>query len=679
MRSTRLTIWILMWTAILTRSSPATAELVRWEITSRESYAAGRSFGRTGSYERIKGKVHFELDPNVSQNSSIVDLKHAPLNDKGRVAFWGDLEILAPTDLAKSNGTVLYDVNNRGNKTALGFFNSGDPGDGFLMNHGFTIVWSGWDGELLPNPDKLVMSPPVATDSGSTITGSVRCEVISNHATKRMVVNWDAHGSYRPTKAGLKDATLTVRERPDDPRMPIARDKFQIHVTDQTSESPSQLPKVELEFPEGLQAGWIYELIYEAQDPLVHGVCFAEVRDLISALKHGGGDKHPFAPNSPQHFKRALGFGVSQSGRFLREFLQSGFNADEHDRIVFEGLMPHVAGAGLGSFNHRFAQPTRHVNQHDHHDYPGDRFPFTYATQTDPLSGRTDGILAHAIKSNTVPKLMHTQSAGEYYTRSGSLVHTDPMGEHDAEIPDSVRIYAFGGTQHGPAGWPATNGVGKYVANPGDYKPLLRALILSLNDWVQDKSSPPPSLFPRIADGTLVRLTTAEKAFVAIPGVDFPKVMQQPPFLDFGGRWHSDRIVDIQPPAQKGHYQTLVPKPGVDGNETSGTLLPPDVAVPLGTHTGWNLRRADVGAESELVSLGGAYLPFAVSQKERISLGDPRPSLEERYGSYTGYMDQLAAKCQEMAAKGYLVLDDIPRIMRTQAERARPLFEQLSR
>ncbi|MDB5391109.1 MAG: hypothetical protein JWM11_6755 [Planctomycetaceae bacterium] len=669
---------IAVFALVMLTSSRTSAELVRWEITSRQPYAEGRQFGATGAYERIAGKVHFELDPNAAPNALIVDLRYAPLNARGRVEFWGDLLILAPADLTKSNGTVLYDVNNRGNKTALSFFNNGDPGDGFLMQHGFTVVWSGWDGELLPNSDKLRMSPPVAKDHGKPLTGPVRCEIIANSLTKRMVVNWDAHGSYRPTEAGLKAATLTVRERPDDPRVPLARDKFQIHVTDLPSDSPTQLPKVELEFPDGLQPGLIYELIYEAQDPLVHGVCFAEVRDLIAALKHGGGDKHPFGEHSPQHFKRALGFGVSQSGRFLREFLQSGFNADEQGRIVFEGLMPHVAGGGLGSFNHRFAQPTRHVNQHDHHDYPGDRFPFTYGTQTDSLSGRTDGILKRATETKTVPKVMHTQSAGEYYTRSGSLVHTDPTGEHDAELPDTVRVYAFGGTQHGPAGWPPAKGVGKYFSNPGDYKPLLRALLLSMNDWVQDKKLPPPSLYPKIADGSLVRLDAAQKAFVTIPGVEFPKVVQQPPFLDFGPRWYSDRIPDVQPPVQKGQYQVLVPRPGTDGNETSSTLLPPDVAIPLGTHTGWNLRRADVGAENELVSLGGAYIPFAVTKKEREIAGDPRLSLEERYGTYKGYIDKLEAKCGELAREGYILRDDVPRIIRTQAERARPLFEQLS-
>ncbi|MDB5341032.1 MAG: hypothetical protein JWN70_6651 [Planctomycetaceae bacterium] len=667
----------LVWLALLASASPASAEVIRWEITSRTPYASGQKFGDVGPYEKIIGKVHYAVDPTDKANQDIVDLVRAPKNAAGKVEFWSDVVILTPADPAHANGPLLYDVNNRGNKLALGFFNKGDPGDGFLLRHGFTVVWSGWDGELLPGGDRLRLSPPIATDGDKKITGIVRCEMNPGSAITRTVINWDNHGAYRPTEAGLKSATFTVRERPDDPRKPIARDQFTIHVTEVPSDSPTQLPKVELEYPAGLKAGFIYELIYEAQDPLVHGVCFASVRDLISALKHGGGEQHPFAKNTKPKFTRALGFGVSQSGRFLREFLQSGFNADEQGRIVFEGLMPHVAGGGLGSFNHRFAQPTRHVNQHDHHDYPADRFPFTYETQIDPLSGATDGILKRATASQTVPLVMHTQSAGEYYTRSGSLVHTDPLGENDSKLPDTVRVYAFGGTQHGPAGWPPSKGVGKYFNNPGDYKPLLRALILALDRWIVEKQAPPPSVYPQLANGTLVKLADAQQAFVRIPGVEFPPVMQQPPFLDLGPRWYSDRIIDLQPPVQKGIYQARVPKPGKDGNETAGTLLPPDVAVPLGTHTGWNLRRPEMGAENELVSLGGAYIPFALTKKEREKSGDPRLSLEERYGSLRGYIDQLEARCRDMVKQGYLVADDIPTIIQTQTQRARPLFEEL--
>ncbi len=662
---------------VLGQTSVGSAEVIRWEIVSRTPYANGQKFGDVGAYEQIVGKVYFAIDPAAKANQEIVDLTRAPKNADGKVEFWSDLFLLTPAEPKRGNGALLYDVNNRGNKLALGFFNKGDPGDGFLMQHGFTVVWSGWDGELLPGNHRLRLSPPIATDGDKKITGLVRCEMNPGSALKRTVINWDNHGAYRPTEAGLKNATLTVRERPDDPRQPIARDQFTIHITDVESDSPTQLPKVELEYPAGLKAGFIYELIYEAQDPLVHGVCFAGVRDLIAALKHGGGEAHPFATDDAAKFQRAIGFGVSQSGRFLREFLQSGFNADEQGRIVFEGLLPHVAGGGLGSFNHRFAQPTRHVNQHDHHDYPADRFPFTYETQTDPLSGQTDGILRRAVASQTVPLVMHTQSAGEYYTRSGSLVHTDPLGEKDAQLPDTVRVYAFGGTQHGPAGWPPSKGAGKYFNNPGDYKPLLRALLLALDRWIVTKQAPPPSVYPQLADGTLVKLAEARTAFVRIPGVEFPTVMQQPPLLDLGPLWYSDRIIDQQPPRQKGIYHALVPRPGKDGNETAGTLLPPDVAVPLGTHTGWNLRRADVGAENDLVSLGGAYIPFAITKKARELAGDPRLSLEERYGSFRGYIDQLEARCAEMQKQGYLLAEDIVPVIQQQTQRARALFEQL--
>ena len=678
----RIASRIVVWACILlvfSHATRASAEVTRWEIVSRTPYANGQKFGEVGAYEQIVGKVHFAIDPAAKANQDIVDLTRAPKNTDGKVEFWSDLFLLTPADPARRNGALLYDVNNRGNKLALGFFNKGDPGDGFLMRHGFTVVWSGWDGELLPGNNRLRLSPPIATDGDKKITGLVRCEMNPGSALTRTVINWDNHGAYRPTEACLKNATLTVRERPDAPRQPIARDQFTVHVTEVESDSPTQLPKVELEYPAGMKAGFIYELIYEAQDPLVHGVCFASVRDLIAALKHGGGQGHPFEKREGNKFQRAIGFGVSQSGRFLREFLQSGFNADEQERIVFEGLMPHVAGGGLGSFNHRFAQPTRHVNQHDHHDYPGDRFPFTYETQTDPLSGQTDGILRRATASKTVPLVMHTQSAGEYYTRSGSLVHTDPLGEKDAKLPDTVRIYAFGGTQHGPAGWPPSKGAGKYFNNPGDYKPLLRALILALDRWIVTKQAPPPSVYPQLADGTLVKLSAARSAFVRIPEVEFPPVMQQPPLLDLGPLWYSDRIIDHQPPRQKGIYQALVPRPGKDGNETAGTLLPPDVAVPLGTHTGWNLRRAEMGAENDLVSLGGAYIPFALTRKERELAGDPRPSLEERYGSFRGYIDQLEARCDEMQKQGYLLEDDIVPVIQTQTQRVRSLFEQIGK
>lgn len=674
----------------------ASAAVTRFEIERREPFAGGQAFGDVGPYEKIVGRVVYAIDPALRQNQAIVDLQHAPQNKAGLVEFQGDLVILAPVDPRRGNGAILYDVNNRGNKLALGFFNYGgggnaanEPGDGYLMRQGFTIVWSGWDGELLPGGDRLRLYPPIAKENGKTITGLVRCELVPlTNSSRSLVVNWDNHGSYRPTPNGLANASLTVRAKPELPREPISRGDFQVHVTEFPEAHASQLPKVEIEVAGGLKAGQIYELIYEAEDPLVHGVCFAGVRDLITALKHGDGTGNPFVvppsggrQSPPQggttNFARAHGFGVSQSGRFLREFLYSGFNEDEHCRKVFDGLIPHVSGSGLGSFNHRFAQPTRHCNQHDHHDYPADRFPFGYGTICDPLSGQTDGILRRATATNTAPRVMHTQSAGEYWTRSGSLTHTDPLGECDVEIPDGVRIYLFGGTQHGPAGFPPSRGQGQNLANPGDYKPYLRSLLVALDRWSRDDMCPPPSVFPTIRDGTLVAWQQAATSFPSIPGVRYPTIIQQPPLLDWGPRWESEQIVDFQPPKVRGQYVVRVPRCGPDGNEL-GCLSPPEVAVPLATFTGWNPRNKESGAENQLMSLTGSYIPFATTRAERQTSGDPRTSLEERYGSLDKYITQLRDKCRDLEAGGYLLPEDTARITRQQTERAKPLFDKIS-
>lgn len=669
-------------------AAPATAEVTRFEIKNREPFANGKVFGSTGAYERIIGRVYFELDPDLPQNRHVIDLKLAPRNARGRVELSSDLLILAPQDLSKGNRSLLYGVNNRGNLNTLRQFNfaagSNDPkderhaGDGFLMRHGFTVVWSGWDGELLPGNNRLrLFPPPVANE----ITGIVRCEIIPASDTTRTVVNWANHGSYRPTEDGLKTATLTHRLLAGHPRVPIARVDWKLHVTDIESDSPTQLPKVELEYPQGLKKLQIYELIYEAHEPVVMGTSFTSVRDLVSALKHGTGKDNPLLIDGVSPIERAHSFGVSQSGRFLREMMYWDFNADERGRKVFDGVIPHVSGSGLGSFNHRFAQPTRHAAQHDHHDYPPDRFPFGYGTQTDPLSGLTEGILARSVSSGSVPFIMHTQSSSEYWNRSGSLVHTDPLGTRDAEIPGNVRLYFFGGTQHGPSGFTTATGDGQTAPNPADYKPFLRALLLALDRWAKDGTKPPPSVYPKISDGTLVPFTRNATRFPAIPGIRYPGVIQQPSYLDFGPRWQDERIVDNQPPIPRGDYRVLVPRSGPDGNEL-GCLSPPEVAVPIATYTSWRLHSAEDGAKGgaeggaadQLYSLSGSYIPFPVTRAEREKTADPRQSLEERYGTLEKYLGQLEAQCRKYEKAGYLLEDDTERTLQIHRKRVAPLF-----
>ena len=658
------------------------AEVTRFEIIKRQPFAGGQSFGEVGPYESITGRVYYELDPESPANQHVIDLKLAPCNERGKVELSADLVILSPQDLTKGNGALLYGVNNRGGLNALRHFNyaqgSNNPleakhaGDGFLMRHGFTVIWSGWDGELLPGSNKLRLSPP--TIEKENITGQVRCEIVPSSDTTRTVVNWANHGSYRPTEKGIKNATLTHRLLVDHPRVVIPREEWKLHVTEMESDSPAQLPMVELEYAKGLKQLNIYELIYEAQDPVVMGTGFTAVRDLISAIKHGGGSDNPLLANGAPAIKRAHSFGVSQSGRFLREFVYWDFNADEEGRKVFDGIIPHVSGSGMGSFNHRFAQPTRHAGQHDHHDYPPDRFPFAYETQTDPLSGLTEGILTRSIKSGTAPLVMHTQSASEYWNRSGSLVHTDPLGNKDAEIPDNVRLYFFGGTQHGPGGYTTEAGTGQTAPSHADYKPFVRSLLLALDRWAKDGTTPPPSVYPTISEDTLVAWTQNATDFPSIPEINYPGVIQQPSYLDFGPRWQKEGIVDNQPPIPRGVYRVLVPRSNADGNPL-GCLSAPEVAVPVGTFAGWRLRREDGPAASQLYSLSGSYIPFPAKKAERAESGDPRRSLEARYGTLDVYFEQLNAQCLEYEKSGYLLPEDTVRILKIQQERVASLFQ----
>ncbi|WLD12279.1 alpha/beta hydrolase domain-containing protein [Planctellipticum variicoloris] len=665
----------------------AAGEVVRFEILERAPLAGGKAYGATGAYERITGRVYYAVDPALPQNRQVIDLPLAPRNGAGKVEFSADFCILAPADSARGNGCALYDVNNRGNKLALGMFNYGggnaldaekDLGDGFLFRHGFTVVWSGWDGELLPAEHRLRLAAPAAVSPAGPITGLVRCEVCPTSPVTRMAVNWANHGSYRPTAGGIAKATLTVRERPDDSRHVVSRDQWELHVTELPDQPVGQLPKVELEVPAGMKPGFLYEVIYEAQDPVVMGAGFLGVRDLISALKHGTGADHPLLRDGKPVIRDAIGFGVSQSGRFLREYLYSGFNEDERGRKVFEGLIPHVAGGGLGSFNHRFAQPTRHGSQHDHADYPVDRFPFAYEVQRDPFSGAEDGLLRRAEASGTAPLIMHTQSAAEYWTRAGSLPHTTADGKADAHPPANVRFYTFGGTQHGPSKWPPEAGSGKNLANPGDYKPFLRSLLLTMLTWMREGIEPPPSRIPSIADGTLAGWSTKETKFPALSGVIYPLVIRQPPWLDLGPRWSDERIIDHQPPRIIGHYSVLVPKCGPDGNEL-GCLLPVEVAAPVATYTGWNVRSRSAGAEDQLVSLTGSYIPFSLNRVERQATGDLRVSLEERYGTLERYMQQFDQAIETLQEAGFLLAEDAKRLPGLHRERVAPLFEKLPR
>jgi hypothetical protein len=659
--------------ACLALPVPSPAAVTRIEIRERLPYADGRAFDGVGAYQRLLGRVHFAVDPAAAANARVVDVELAPRNATGMVEFAADLEILAPVDLTKARGTLLYDVNNRGNRLALGQFNTG--ADEFLMRQGYIVVWSGWIAEVLPGGGRLRLDAPVATENGEPITGLVRADMAPDSATERMNITYGAtNGSYEPTERGLREATLTWRLREADPRVPIPRQQWRIETTWQTGGSErGALPLVELVIPAGFRPGCLYELIYEAHGPIVQGLGMAGIRDLVSCLRHETGVMNPLLVDGRPVVERAIGFGVSQSGRLLRMFLYDGFNADESGRPVFDGLIPHVAGAGLGFFNHRFASPTRHNTQHDNHLYPVDLFPFAYGDQTDPHTGRAEGLLTKARAAGVVPKIVHTQTSAEYWTRAGSLVHTDPQGLEDAQIPPEVRIYAIGGAQHGPgSGVPGERTTGWLPANPTDYRPIMRALLTALDDWIGQGIEPPASFYPRVSEGTLRGWRHDDSGWPPLPGVRYPDIIHQPEWRDYGPEFAALRRISVHPPGIRGNYRVLAPAYDPDGNE-QGLLALPSIAVPVATYTGWNLRHPSIGSETELVSLMGSYVPFPRTAADRQRTGDPRRAVLERYPTYDAYIEQFTAAARRLIDQRYLLADDLPLLL-DQAAKNRALW-----
>jgi hypothetical protein len=630
--------------------------LVRLEITERQPVLDGQSFGDTGAYEQLEGRAHFALDPQHSLNAPIVDLALAPRNGEDRVECSADFWILQPVEAARGNGNLLYYVVNRGRKGALSTFNlaagSNRPqtpaefGDGLLMQQGYTVAACGWQADVPPeapdNPHLLTLNVPTIN-----ATGPVSCEILVDETTQIHSLGSRYHAPYEVADGCEQIAQLSVRERPYETATPIARSEWSFDRLDDG--------RAAIYYAAGFQPGLIYNLVYTGKDPRVMGLGLAVTRDFVSHLKSSAYSSNPS--------KRAYGFGSSQSGRFLRHLLYEGFNEDEDGRQVFDALQVNVAGAGRGSFNHRFAQPSRHASAHFDVFYPTEQFPFSDAVQTDPHSGQRGGLLDRCRERGVTPKVFYINSSSEYWNRGGSLIHTDVDGCTDLEIAPEVRIYHFASTQHGAAELPS--GPDILPGNPVDFRLGHRALLLALDRWVRDGIVPPASRYPQLADGTLVDPHGALFTFPSLPGLVPPTVHRTPRRLDHGPDWPKG-IIGTEPPAVGHQYAALVPAIDADGNELAGIRLP-EVAVPLGTFVGWRLRSEQMGAPWAMVGLAGAWLPFAACE----SPGDPRPTLAVRYVDIDDYAERCVQAAHALVAEQLLLERDITRV----DQRARQMYE----
>lgn len=637
-----------------------------FEITRRTAYAH--------DYERIDGKLHFAVDPNAAANRRITDLDKAPRDAEGKVRFWADLVLLQPADSARANGRLLSYVVNRGGRVGVPFNRAAprlatlpptdeiDPGDGWLMRRGWTVAFCGWQWDIDRQPGLTGLEAPQALGpDGKPLRGTVVIAFQPNERqTYHHLSHWPlypppgrqpyAHQPYPAANVDDPDAQLFAAASRGGERTPIARDKWRF-ARDEGGRPVADDSYVWLEG--GFQPGTWYEVVYTTRICPVVGTGLLAIRDSTAWLRHGAGPDHPAAGQI--HY--TYGHGRSQCGRFLRQFVYDGLNIDEQGRQVFDGLLPDVAGARRGEFNQRFGQPSE-TNPRGF----GGLFPFTSDDETDPLTGQTDGLLRRQRQLGAVPKIFTTNTASEYWRADCSLIHTNIEGTRDVEPPAEERIYVIAGHQHG-AGVPVRadrTPIGARGANPFnivDGSTALRAFLVNLDDWVTRGVEPPPSAFPRLADGTAITREAALGQFESIPGLALLDAAALPRLrrLDLG----PDAVDGVgRLPATTGEpYPSFVSAIDVDGNEVTGIRVP-DISTPVATHTGWEPRHPETGGAGQFLDMMGTSLPFAPTAAERAA-DDPRRAVAERYRDREDYVRQARAAAEQLAAERYILAEDV--------------------
>ena len=682
---------------------PAGARITKLQINSRAVAYGGASFGSVGQYETLRGVAFGEVDPHDPLNEVITDIKLAPRNARGMVEYNMDFWISKPVDMARANGTLLHDVPNRGNVRSLelNVGGSGDSvaGDGFLQRQGFTLSDNGWEGDLSTG---LQIRLPVARNKdGSEITNGIRTEYILNGAPTS-TQDLSTPPAYESISTSNARATLTRRVHQDDARELIPNSDWAF--ADCSAVPFPGVPSTKKVCLKGnFDTNHIYELLYTAKNPMVLGLGFAATRDFISFLRNSNGastgkcsrkhhgdedrgrgrdddedDEHgrrhapcPAAGPMPENplgesIQNAIIYGSSQSGRYIRTFIQLGFNQDENRNLTLEGAIPHKA-SNRGAFNVRFGQPDRlSGTQHTERQFPGAESPQTWGVSDDKISGVKAGQLDRCRKSDSCPKIFHTNTDTEYWQALMALNTTDSDSKHDLKIPRNVRIFLYSGTRHGggdvtmqlPTVVPAPPANCQLRTNNNPFIHGQRALLVALRDWVVHGTHPPSSLYPTLDSGTLVRLSDIHYPY--IPAVNFTVagIATQKFYLDRGPLFNVEDISGVmrEPPIKRGAYSVRMPQVDADGNTIAG-LPNTNMLVPLATYLGWNVRKAGF-SEGDSCDLTGAIVPFFRTLAERLAANDPRPSLQERYPTHADYVAKVTAAANSLVSRRLLLPED---------------------
>ena len=663
-------LFVMLMAGTLLSAVKTQAGIVRIDITGTSPAFGGKTFGKAGAYEKLVGRAYGEVDPALPQNAVITDLQLAPRNARGLVEYSMDFYILKPVDLKRGNHKLFAEIPNRGGKLFGGFNNSSggnDPGaaeqteENFLMNMGYTIIWSGWDVSAGTGNHNLTITVPVAVHpDGSAVTG-LSYEYVSFDNDKSTGYTL----TYPAASLSKEQASLTVRQLLND--------------------TPQVVPQAGWEYRDDhtialLPAGStfrqsaIYEFVYTAKDPLVAGLGLAATRDLISFLRHAKEDADKHSNPLAGDIRFTYSFAISQPARYMNDFQTLGFNLDEQGRLVFDGIENWLGGGSGVGINYRFAQPGRTERNRQNHLYPEGIFPFAYPVLNDALSGRSGGRIAGYHPAGPYPKILEINSANEYWVKAASLLHTDPDG-NDLPDPGNVRFYLVSGMQHGSG---SSAGINQQLQNPTRPEPVLRALFIALDEWVTKGVRPPDSNVPRRKNGTAAMTVStpgkltgvvpqAVLGWPSIPGVTYTGLITVRHYFDYGPQFNKG-IITQYPLQATNHpvYQNFVSKVDQDGNELAGIRLPP-VAAPVATLTGWALRRDGYGLHDGGES-AGQNIPFKTTKAERLAAGDPRLSLEERYGTHDKYVEAVTKAARRLEVQRLLLPEDVQQYTRMARE-----------
>jgi hypothetical protein len=637
-------------------TAPADARITRIEITSVESPTfEGRTFGAVGAYEKLRGRAHGELDPLDAQNAVITDIELAQ-RVGGKVQYSMDIYILKPLDLGKGNRKLFMEVNNRGGKLFGPFNGSGggnnpstaaDAGDAFLMHRGYSLAWSGWDPGAPAGGDRLTINVGPALPG---ITGPSYEYIVFDNAT-----TMSSPLAYPAATLDKSRARLTVKQHLRDTAVEIPASGWNYNAAG-TAISLASGPFAQ---------SAIYEFSYEAKDPVVAGIGFAATRDFVSYLKSDAAD-NPLRGRVDS----ALAFTISQPARYMNDFINLGFNEDENGRRVFDGVLNWLGGGNGDALNYRFAQSGRTERNRQNHRYPEAPFPFAWPELTDPYTGKTAGRGVRCNATGTCPKVMESNSSNEYWVKTGSLLHSFPDGRDLPRDPENVRFYLLSGVEHTVGGAPPMSaGICQQFRNSTNPNPVLRALFVALDQWVNADVAPPKSEVPGpgqrafstpLSDGVGF-VPQAALGWPSIPGVTYSGLITVRHLFNFGPDFDQG-ILSINPPDFSGPvYPSYVSKVDADGNEIAGIRLP-DVAAPIATTTGWGLRAAAFGGGPwDGCEASGQWIPFKRTKAERVAAGDPRVSLEERYKDHAGYVKAVEKEARKLESRRLLLPADVQR------------------